>query len=52
MTTAAMTIELAERVGRGVAAVIGLGVLVVGIMTPTWWGALGALPVVIALTGW
>lgn len=47
-----MTIERAERVGRGIAAVMGAVLLILASLTPTWWGVLGVLPLAIALSGW
>jgi hypothetical protein len=48
----AMSIEPVERIGRGIAAVLGVVLLILAILTPTWWGVLGLLPLIIALSGW
>ena len=47
-----MNIDRAEWIGRGIAAVVGVVVLMVAVITPTWWGVLGVLPLAIALSGW
>ena len=41
-----------ERVARGIALALGLVVLTLGVVTPTWWSLLGIVPLVIALSGW
>jgi hypothetical protein len=47
-----MTIERAERLGRVMAAAVGVIVLTLALTIPTWWGVLGLVPLGIALTGW
>ena len=47
-----MNIERAERVGRVVAAAVGVMLLTLGLTMPAWWGVLGFVPLGIAFTGW
>jgi len=39
-------------VDRGIRFVIGLTVIGVGVYFQSWWGAVGLLPIGIALMGW
>lgn len=39
----------ADRVVRGI---VGIGLIVWGVMAHNWWGAIGAIPLVTALSGW
>ena len=36
---------------RGIRAVVGIAVIAWGVWASNWWGALGAIPVLTALTG-
>jgi hypothetical protein len=47
-----MNIETIERIGRRAAAVVSVVVLILGVLTPTWWGLLGPLPLAVAISGW
>lgn len=47
-----MPIDTLERVGRVVAAVVGVSLLTLAVTTPAWWGVLGILPLAIAFSGW
>ena len=37
---------------RGVRIVLGLAIIGVGVMYGSWWGAIGAVPLLTGLTGW
>lgn len=39
-------------VDRIVRVVVGLGLVVWGVMNHSWWGALGAIPLLTATLGW
>ncbi|MFI5142608.1 MAG: DUF2892 domain-containing protein [Thermoanaerobaculales bacterium] len=39
-------------VDRGIRAVVGLVVIVLGVVFKSWWGAIGLLPLLTAATGW
>lgn len=39
-------------VDRTVRIVAGLGIIAAGVMYESWWGAIGAVPLVTALMGW
>ena len=47
-----MNIERAERLGRVVAAAVGVMLLTLAVTMPTWWGVLGLVPLGVAFTGW
>jgi hypothetical protein len=39
-------------VDRGIRAVVGLVVIVLGVVFKSWWGAIGLLPLLTAAIGW
>lgn len=47
-----MNIERVDRLGRVVAAAVGVLLLTLALTLPTWWGVLGLVPLGIAFSGW
>jgi hypothetical protein len=39
-------------VDRGIRAVVGVVIIVIGIVYKSWWGAIGIIPLLTAVTGW
>lgn len=37
---------------RAIRIIVGLAVIAAGIYFKSWWGAIGAIPIVTALIGW
>ena len=40
------------RIDRGLRIVIGLAIIGAGVYYHSWWGAIGAVPLLTAFTGW
>ncbi len=39
-------------VDRGLRIALGLAIIVAGVIAGSWWGALGAIPLLTGLIGW